>query len=120
MDNGSGTVLVREFCPTCGTGVLEYGVCSDLLLLLLSSFGSSCIDTCPVGCSLVYPCLMADWKCVCEGEQEPAEPHFRYIMTGTLDQPDALPPKGEFFCKNRSAWMPEVPGECLPGGERVE
>lgn len=67
-----------------------------------------------------YPRLRADCRCVYEGEQEPAEPHFRYIMTGTLDQPDALPPKGEFFCKNRSAWMPEVPGECLPGWEGVE
>ena len=27
MDNGSGTVLFREFCPNCGTGILEYGVC---------------------------------------------------------------------------------------------
>ena len=31
-------------------------------------------------------------------------------MCGTLDDPDALPPKGEFFCKARSKWMPEIPG----------
>lgn len=65
-DNGSGTVLFREFCGTCGSGILEYG--------------------------------------------EPVKDKFRYIMTGTMDDPDAFPPKGEFFCINRSKWMPEVPG----------
>lgn len=25
-DNGSGTTLYREFCGTCGSGILEYGV----------------------------------------------------------------------------------------------
>jgi hypothetical protein len=25
-DNGSGTLLHREFCATCGSGILEYGV----------------------------------------------------------------------------------------------
>lgn len=25
-DNGSGVILHREFCDTCGTGLLEYGV----------------------------------------------------------------------------------------------
>ncbi|KAL9611164.1 MAG: hypothetical protein Q9167_004186 [Letrouitia subvulpina] len=65
-DNGSGVILHREFCSTCGSGILEVG----------------------------------------EGAME----HFRYIMTGTLDNPGALPPKGEFFCRKREAWMPEVPG----------
>ncbi|MCJ1364936.1 hypothetical protein MMC16_004053 [Acarospora aff. strigata] len=65
-DNGSGTTLYREFCSTCGSGILEYG--------------------------------------------EPAKDKFRYIMCGTLDDFDALPPKGEFFCKARSGWMPEIPG----------
>ena len=65
-DNGSGTLLYREFCSTCGSGILEYG--------------------------------------------EAAKDRFRYIMTGTMDQTDALPPKGEFFCSNRSSWMPEIPG----------
>ena len=40
---------------------------------------------------------------------EGAKDHFRYIFTGTLDKPGALPPKGEFFCRKREAWMPEVP-----------
>ena len=31
---------------------------------------------------------------------ENAKDH-RYIMTGTLDNPAALPPKGEFFCLYR-------------------
>ena len=47
--------------------------------------------------------------------QEPAKNNFRYICVGSLDDPEALPPKGEFFCKNRSEWMPEVPGELLRG-----
>jgi hypothetical protein len=25
-DNGSGVMLHREFCGTCGSGILEYGV----------------------------------------------------------------------------------------------
>ncbi|KAL8964547.1 MAG: hypothetical protein Q9183_004380, partial [Haloplaca sp. 2 TL-2023] len=65
-DNGSGSLLHREFCSTCGSGILEYGAA--------------------------------------------AANDFRYIMTGTLNDPGALPPKGEFFCINREKWMPEVPG----------
>ncbi|KAI0749283.1 DUF636 domain protein [Daedaleopsis nitida] len=41
---------------------------------------------------------------------EEAKEHSRYICVGSLDEPDALPPKGEFFCKSRAGWMPEVPG----------
>ena len=33
-----------------------------------------------------------------------------YIFYGSLDNPDTLPPKGEFFCKYRAEWMPEIPG----------
>ncbi|KAL8769915.1 MAG: hypothetical protein Q9203_001168 [Teloschistes exilis] len=65
-DNGSGSLLHREFCSKCGSGILEYGAA--------------------------------------------AADDFRYVMTGTLDDPGALPPKGEFFCINREKWMPEVPG----------
>ncbi|KAI4100648.1 MAG: hypothetical protein L6R37_005360 [Teloschistes peruensis] len=65
-DNGSGSLLHREFCSKCGSGILEYGAA--------------------------------------------AADDFRYVMTGTLDDPRALPPKGEFFCINREKWMPEVPG----------
>lgn len=64
-DNGSGSLLHREFCPACGSGILEYG--------------------------------------------EGAKDKFRYIMTGTMDKPGELPPKGEFYCINREKWMPEVP-----------
>lgn len=35
---------------------------------------------------------------------------FRYIAAGSLDDPGALPPKGELFCKARVNWMPEIPG----------
>ncbi len=65
-DNGSGTTMHREFCPTCGSGILEVGAAA-----------------------------MKD---------------FRYVMTGTLDHPGELPPKGEFWCKRREKLMPEVPG----------
>ncbi|KAL9062035.1 MAG: hypothetical protein Q9206_000126 [Seirophora lacunosa] len=65
-DNGSGSLLHREFCSICGSGILEYGAA--------------------------------------------AADHFRYVMTGTLEDPGALPPKGEFFCAYREKWMPEVPG----------
>ncbi|KAH9839827.1 Mss4-like protein [Rhodofomes roseus] len=33
-----------------------------------------------------------------------------YLFYGSLDEPDALPPKGEFFCKERAQWLPEIPG----------
>ncbi|KAL4877414.1 Mss4-like protein [Aspergillus karnatakaensis] len=33
---------------------------------------------------------------------------FRYLVVGSLDDPEVLPPKGEFFCKERASWMPEV------------
>ncbi|KAI9750621.1 MAG: hypothetical protein M4579_006390 [Chaenotheca gracillima] len=64
-DNGSGVLLHREFCDTCGSGMLEYGANA--------------------------------------GE-------FIYFTYGTLDDPEKLPPKGEFFCRYRSSWMPEIPG----------
>jgi len=65
QDNGSGTNLYREFCPTCGSYISEYG--------------------------------------------EQAKPHFRYLALGSLDDPEALPPKGEFFCCQRVPWLPEIP-----------
>jgi len=41
---------------------------------------------------------------------ESAKDSFRYIAVGSLDDPEALPPKGEFFCRYRASWMPEIPG----------
>ncbi|CAL1712631.1 unnamed protein product [Somion occarium] len=66
VSDNNGSRLFREFCETCGSGILEYG--------------------------------------------EQAAPHSRYIAVGTLDEPGALPPKGEFFCKYRETWLPEFPG----------
>ncbi|KAF2202786.1 hypothetical protein GQ43DRAFT_430456 [Delitschia confertaspora ATCC 74209] len=66
QDNGSGSNVYREFCPTCGSYICEYG--------------------------------------------EKAKDKFRYITLGSLDNPEELPPKGEFFCKQRASWMPEIPG----------
>ncbi|KAK3374239.1 Mss4-like protein [Lasiosphaeria ovina] len=45
---------------------------------------------------------------ICEYGEEAAD-KFRYVMWGTLDEPDKIPPKGEFFCRYRDEWMPEIP-----------
>ncbi|KAK4445756.1 Mss4-like protein [Podospora aff. communis PSN243] len=45
---------------------------------------------------------------ICEYGEEAAD-KFRYVMWGTLDEPEKIAPKGEFFCKNRTDWMPEIP-----------
>ncbi|KAJ5627269.1 hypothetical protein N7528_004696 [Penicillium herquei] len=42
---------------------------------------------------------------------EMAKHHSRYICSGSLDEPELLPPKGEFFCKSRASWMPEIPSK---------
>ncbi|TRX88285.1 hypothetical protein FHL15_010789, partial [Xylaria flabelliformis] len=67
-DNGSGVVLHREFCGTCGGGLLEYG--------------------------------------------ENAGDNI-YVFYGTMDDHawGQVEPKGEFFCKLRDPWMPEVEGK---------
>jgi hypothetical protein len=31
-------------------------------------------------------------------------------MWGTFDEPEKVPPKGEFFCKYKPEWMPDIPG----------
>lgn len=46
---------------------------------------------------------------VCAVQEEAAD-KFRYVMWGSLDDPEQVPPKGEFFCKNRTGWMPELEG----------
>lgn len=33
------------------------------------------------------------------------------MSVGSLDDPEAFPPRGEFFCRDRASWMPEIPGE---------
>jgi hypothetical protein len=43
--------------------------------------------------------------------KEQAKDTFRYVVVGSLDDPEALPPKGEFFCSQRESWMPEIPGK---------
>lgn len=44
--------------------------------------------------------------------QKEAADKFRYVMWGSLDEPENIPPKGEFFCKERASWMPEINGRC--------
>lgn len=46
---------------------------------------------------------------ICEYGDSAAD-KFRYIMWGSLDEADRVLPKGEFFCKNKPGWMPEIPG----------
>lgn len=46
-----------------------------------------------------------------KNEQEQAKDHFRYVMYGTIDKPQGLDPKGEFFCRYRENWMPEIDGK---------
>ncbi|KAB8275962.1 Mss4-like protein [Aspergillus minisclerotigenes] len=65
-DNGSGSLIHREFCSNCGSFICEYG--------------------------------------------DAVKDQFRYLCVGSLDDPEALPPKGEFFCSSRANWMPEIPG----------
>lgn len=48
--------------------------------------------------------------------QDAAADKFRYIMWGSLDEPEKIPPKGEFFCKSRPEWMPEIQG-MVPGSD---
>lgn len=52
--------------------------------------------------------------CVCEyGEQ--ADDEFRYVVWETFDEPDKVPPKGEFFCSRREGWMSEIEGGISSG-----
>ncbi|AEO56577.1 hypothetical protein MYCTH_2301671 [Thermothelomyces thermophilus ATCC 42464] len=46
---------------------------------------------------------------ICEYGEEAAD-KFRYVVWGSLDEPEKVPPKGEFFCKDRAEWMPEIQG----------
>jgi len=43
-------------------------------------------------------------------DQEAAADKFRYVMWGTFDEPEKVPPKGEFYCKYKPTWMPDIPG----------
>jgi hypothetical protein len=43
--------------------------------------------------------------------QETAASEWRYLVVGSLDDTEALPPKGEFFCRDRASWMPEISSE---------
>lgn len=43
-------------------------------------------------------------------DQEAAADKFRYVTWGSFDEPEKVPPKGEFFCKEKPEWMPDIPG----------
>lgn len=101
-DNGSGVVLHREFCDTCGSGLLEYGV----------RYSSS-----PSGAFLSLSQYRTTIVNMVSGQANAGD--FVYIFYGTLDRPEDLPPKGEFFCKRRDSWMPEIPGTTYVRGCRV-
>lgn len=42
--------------------------------------------------------------------QEQAKDHFRQVALGSLDEPSAFEPRGEFYCSQREGWLPEMPG----------
>ncbi|KAA1471892.1 hypothetical protein DENSPDRAFT_850528 [Dentipellis sp. KUC8613] len=64
-DNGSGTLVTREFCAECGSGIMEYGEHAG---------------------------------------------DYTYVFHGSLDDPNILPPKMEFFLKYKAPWQPVIPG----------
>ncbi|KAH6642135.1 Mss4-like protein [Boeremia exigua] len=43
--------------------------------------------------------------------EEQAKGHFRLMALGSLDDPAAFEPTGEFYCSQREVWLPEVPGK---------
>lgn len=91
--------MVREFCNNCGSFTCEYGVS-------LPKFSPHLYT--PV---CTYPSLDIDIDLNFFFFQEQAADKFRYITYGTLDDPEQLPPQGEFFCKDRASWMPDIPGK---------
>lgn len=88
--------FVFLFCAShhCSLDCLE-----DLSELQSGAFGS------PFGLVLVF-CIVKNGS---SSPQANAGDNI-YIFYGTMDKPEELPPKGEFFCKYRDSWMPEVPG----------
>lgn len=63
-----------------------------------------------------YLALFYFWKrgrVMTDYVQDAVKEQFRYVCVGSLDDPEALPPKGEFFCGSRASWMPEIPSECF-------
>ncbi|CEJ62272.1 Putative DUF636 domain protein [Penicillium brasilianum] len=75
----------KEHAGDNGSGATIYRYFCDTCGSFILEFGASC------------------------SPRENAKDHFRYICVGSLDDPEALPPKGEFFCKARASWMPEIP-----------
>ncbi|KAJ9160690.1 DUF636-domain-containing protein [Coniochaeta hoffmannii] len=45
---------------------------------------------------------------ICEYGEAAAD-KFRYVMWGSFDEPEKVAPKGEFFCKYKPEWMPDIP-----------
>lgn len=63
-----------------------------------------------------YLALFYFWKrgrVMTDYVQDAVKEQFRYVCVGSLDDAEALPPKGEFFCGSRASWMPEIPSECF-------
>lgn len=82
-DNGGGSFSYREFCNECGSIICTYEVS-----------GSDCS---------VVSC--ADFL------QEQAKDHYRLMALGSLDDLTVFEPTGEFYCTQREAWVPKVPGK---------
>lgn len=124
------SILKANIKSRSTSGIMDLGRCSRGSFVRIVGVGSW---------SLVYEPFHEDSRDVVDTDrmlyyvQENAGDHT-YIFYGTLDEPDALPPKGEFFMKYKAKyvstvehlschyhthmllycdhrWMPEVPGE---------
>lgn len=91
--------------------------CTSRRMALYESFAKVAARSC-ANTGYVFKILIHDLPeppkdgLIQRSRQEQAADKFRYVTYGTLDDPEKLPPKGEFFCKERSSWMPEIPGLC--------
>lgn len=55
--------------------------------------------------------LKSCWELYADYLQEQAKDHFRLVAFGSLDDPTPFEPTGEFYCVQREAWVPAVPGK---------
>lgn len=82
------------------------GIWRTLLILVFQTFPRFACMSLTEAC----PRLVGASQLTRERRKQANAGDFIYIFYGTLDHPEDLPPKGEFFCKKRDSWMPEIPG----------
>jgi hypothetical protein len=95
--NGPDSTLHREFCPKCGTAILEYGQQAE---------GKNVY--------VVYGCFDDVSRRHGQEQQVGAEKEGGVEQRSGEDRERirrALEPKGEFFCKLREDWLGELKGQ---------